>query len=163
MMRGIAPLVLFVVSLASPLEAQAHPDFSGKWTLDTKASEGPRLPVAMTMAITQDASVMKVDNASTVAFGEQKIDTKGSLTYTLDGSASKNVLTNMGQSLALTSTARWEGGTLVIITQGELGPGRTMTQTDHWSLGADKRTLSLSRDVAVSGQTVQYKMAFVKQ
>ena len=46
-MRRFATLALTLASLASPLAAQSHPDFSGKWTLDTKASEGPMLPVAM--------------------------------------------------------------------------------------------------------------------
>jgi len=158
MMRRIATLAFAFASLASPLAAQSHPDFSGKWVLDTKASEGPMMPTAMTIVVAQDAKTLKIDNTSSM--GEQK--TTSSLTYNLDGSQAKNTLTNMGQSLDLMSTSKWDGETLVVSTTADI-QGRPLTQTDHWSLAPDKKTLLLTRDVAVAGQTMAIKMSFVKE
>ena len=157
-MRRIATLAFAFASLASPLAAQSHPDFSGKWVLDTKASEGPMMPTAMTIVVTQDAKTLKVDNTSSI--GEQK--TTNSLTYNLDGTPAKNTLSNMGQSVELTSTSKWEGPMLVVSTQADLGSGRMLSQTDHWSFSPDHKTLLLTRDVNVSGQTMAIKMTFVK-
>jgi len=161
-MRRLATLALTLASLASPLAAQSHPDFSGKWTLDTKASEGPMMPVAMTVVVTQDTRTLKVDNTSTMMMGEQKMEQKSTLTYNLDGSVAKNTLSAMGASLELSSTSAWEGPTLVITTKGDLGQGQQMTQVDRWALGEDHKTLKLARDVAVAGQTMAIKMSFTK-
>lgn len=162
-MRRFATIALSLASLASPLAAQAHPDFSGKWVLDTKASEGPMMPSAMTVVVTQDAKTLKVDNTSTMAMGEQKMEQKASLSYNLDGSPSKNVASGMGASLDLVSTTSWTGPTLVITTKADLGNGNAMTQTDQWTLGPDGKTLKLTRDVAVGPQAMSIKMSFVKQ
>ena len=109
-MRRFATLAFAFASLASPLAAQSHPDFSGKWVLDTKASEGPMMPTSMTIVVAQDAKTLKIDNTSSM--GDQK--TTSSLTYNLDGTQAKNTLSNMGQSLDLMSTSKWEGSTLVV-------------------------------------------------
>ena len=162
-MRRFATIALSLASLASPLAAQAHTDFSGTWVLDTKASEGPMMPLSMTVVVTQDAKTLKVDNTSTMAMGEQKMEQKASLSYNLDGSPSKNVARGMGSSLDLLSTTSWTGPTLVITTKADLGNGNAMTQTDHWTLGPDGKTLKLTRDVAVGAQAMAIKMSFVKQ
>ena len=120
------------------------------------------MPVAMTVVVTQDARTLKVDNTSTMMMGEQKMEQKSTLTYNLDGSVAKNTLSAMGASLELSSTSAWEGPTLVITTKGDLGQGQQMTQVDHWVLGDDHKTLKLSRDVAVAGQTMAIKMSFTK-
>ena len=160
-MRRFATLALTLASLASPLAAQTHPDFSGKWVLDTKASEGPMMPLAMTVVVTQDASKLKVENNSTMAMGEQKMEQKSTLTYTLDGSVAKNTLTSMGGSLDLASTSAWSENTLVITTKADLPAGQ-LTQVDHWLLAPDGKSLKLTRDVSVAGQTMAIKMSFTK-
>ena len=160
-MRRFATLALTLASLASPLAAQSHPDFSGKWTLDTKASEGPMLPLAMTVVVTQSAKTLKVENTSTMAMGEQKMEQKSTLTYNLDGTVSKNTLTSMGGSLDLASTSAWDGTTLVITTKADLPAGQ-LNQVDHWALAPDGKSLKLTRDVSVAGQTMAIKLAYTK-
>src|SRR5437763_11715798 len=107
MMRRFATLALTLASLASPLAAQSRPDFTGKWVLDTKASEGPMMPVAMTVVVMQNAKTLKVENTSTMAMGEQRMEQTSTLTYNLDGSVAKNTLTSQGGSLELQSTGAW--------------------------------------------------------
>jgi len=161
MMRRFATLALTLASLASPLAAQAPTDFTGKWTLDPKASEGPMMPVAMTVVVTQDARTLKVENSTTMAMGEQKMEQKSTLTYKLDGSVAKNVLTAPGGSLELSSTGAWDGKTLVITTKADLPAGQ-LNQVDHWTMAPDGKSLKLTRDVAVAGQTMVIKQSFVK-
>jgi len=160
-MRRFATLALTLASLASPLAAQSHPDFTGKWTLDTKASEGPMMPIAMTVVVTQNAKTLKVENTSTMAMGEQKMEQKSTLTYNLDGTVAKNTLSSMGGSLDLASTSAWDDKTLVITTKADLPSGQ-LTQVDHWAMAPDGKSLKLTRDVSVAGQTMAIKMAFTK-
>ena len=160
-MRRFATFALTLASLASPLAAQSHPDLSGKWTLDTKASEGPMMPVAMTVVVTQNAKTLKVENTSTMAMGEQKMEQKSTLTYNLDGSVAKNTLSSPGGSLELSSTSAWDGTTLVITTKADLPAGQ-LNQVDHWTMAPDGKSLKLTRDVAVAGQTMVIKQSFVK-
>jgi hypothetical protein len=162
-MRRIATLALTLVSLATPLAAQSHPDFSGTWALDTKTSEGPMMPSGMTVALTQDAKTLKVESTATMAMNDQKMEQKSSMVYSLDGSTAKNTLSNMGTSVDLMSTTAWEGPMLVVTTNGDLGGGRTMTQVDHWTMDADHKTLHLMRDISAGGQSVSLKMVFNKQ
>jgi hypothetical protein len=163
MMRRFATLALTLASFASPLAAQSHPDFSGKWILDPKASEGPMMPQAMTVVVTQDAKTLKVENTQTMAMGDQKMDQKSTLTYNLDGSVAKNTVNPMaGTALELASTSAWDGGTLVITTKVDLPTG-PMTQVDHWSMAPDGKSVKLTRDISLSGQTVAIKMTLIKQ
>jgi hypothetical protein len=160
-MRRFATLALTLASLVSPLAAQARPDFTGKWTLDPKASEGPMMPVAMTVVVTQNVKTLKVENTSTMAMGEQKMEQKSTLTYNLDGSVAKNVLTAQGGSLELSSTGAWDGKTLVITTKADLPAGQ-LNQIDHWMMAPDGKSLNLTRDVAVGTQSMAIKLSFTK-
>jgi len=161
MMRRFATLALTLASFASPLAAQSRPDFTGKWTLDTKASEGAMMPVAMTVVVTQDTKTLKVENASTMAMGEQKMEQKSTLNFTLDGSVAKNVVNTQGGSLELSSTGAWDGNTLVITTKADF-PGGQLNQVEHWTMAPDGKSLTLKRDVSVAGQTMAVKMSFNK-
>ena len=162
-MRRLATLALTLASFASPLAAPAHPDFSGKWTLDTKASEGPMMPQAMTAVVTQDAKTLKVENTQTMAMGDQKMDQKSTMTYNLDGSVAKNTVHPMaGTALDLASTTAWNADTLVITTKVDLPTGQ-MTQVDHWSKTPDGTSVKLIRDISLGGQSVSIKMILVKQ
>ena len=70
----------------------------------------------------------------------------------VDGSESKNTVTGPGGTVALTSTGKWDGPVFVVSTKGEV-QGNSMTQTEHWSLGADGKTLQLQRDASMMGQS----------
>jgi hypothetical protein len=119
------------------------------------------MPVAMTVVVTQNAKTLKVENTSTVAIGEAKTEQKSTLTYYLDGSIAKNLLTAQGSSLELASTGAWDGKTLVITTTADLPSGK-LNQIDHWTMAPDGKSLKLTRDVAVAGQTMAIKMSFIK-
>lgn len=161
-MRRLASALFAVASLAAaPLAAQTHPDFSGKWELDPKSVEGAPNgmgPVSLTLTVTQDAKTIKVVQAAKTPMGDQESTTA----YNVDGSESKNTLSNGGMSVELVSTGAWEGPVLVVTTKGDI-QGQTLTTTERWSLDAGGKTLRLQRDLSMMGQGYSLKLAFNKQ
>ena len=158
-MRPSIALAFAFAASAAPLAAQtAHPDFSGKWTLDPKSVEGPMAPTSATMAVAQDAKVLKVDQTVSTQMGDQK----SILAFNLDGSPSKNNVAAQGMSVDLASTAAWDGSALVVKTTADI-QGQTMVSTDRWTLDANGTTLRIQRDVGVAGQSMSMTMVFNKQ
>lgn len=162
-MRRLVPAFFALATLATlvaPLRAQTHPDFSGKWELDPKSIEGANGmgPVSMTLTVTQDPKTIKVVQAAKTSMGDQAATT----VYNLDGSESKNTVSNGGMSVDLTSTSSWEGSVFVILTKGEV-QGQALTTNERWSLAADGKTLHLQRDLSAMGQSFSMKLTFNKQ
>lgn len=157
-MFRVVPALLALACLAAPLAAQAHPDFSGKWTLDTTAAQGPMAPQSMTLVVTQDDKTVKVESAASTQMGEQK----GTTIFNLDGTTSKNTMTTPNGPLDLASTAGWDGSTFVVTSIAQV-QGQPLQMTERWSLDPNGKTLRLDRSVAVAGQNFDVKLTFIKQ
>ncbi|HTE43856.1 MAG TPA: hypothetical protein VK636_01320 [Gemmatimonadaceae bacterium] len=157
-MRRLATIAFALTALASPLVAQSHPDFSGKWVMDPKTAEGQMAPSAMTMSATQDAKTLKIESAATMMGAEQKSDA----TVNLDGSPSKHTVNTPNGPLELTSVSKWDGATLVVTTTADVG-GQALESIERYTLEADGKTLRVARHVALAGQTFESKLAFTKQ
>jgi hypothetical protein len=147
-----------LATLAAPVAAQTHTDFSGKWALDPKSVAGSMGPASMTMTVKQDAKLIAVETAASGQMG----DMKSSLTFNVDGSESKNTVTGPMGALELVSTGKWDGPTFVISTKADL-QGTAMTQTERWTLSDDGKTLTLDRAATMMGQTQSLKLLFTKQ
>lgn len=164
-MRRLAVVLLSAcASLASaaPLVAQStgHPDFSGKWSLDVSKLEGPMAQAGITsatMTITQDAKVMKQDQSMSSAMGSSSV----SVSYNLDGTESKNTMSQGPMSMEMTSKTSWDGATLVISTKSEI-QGSPYERTDRYSLDASGKVLTIDSNVSVMGQTMAVKQIFNK-
>jgi hypothetical protein len=144
-----AAAVLAVASLAL---AQAKPDFSGTWTLDEQASgmaAGGGAPGGGGGgggrggfgggALGNGGTVKQTADALTIerTMGENKVTT----TYKLDGSESKNTMMGRGgNQMESTSTAKFEGSTLVITTKMDMGNGPVET-TQKWTLAGGTLTV----------------------
>lgn len=105
--------------------AQDKPDFSGKWVAVDPQPAPPNNAAAggggprggggrgfqpgfgPEFTVKQDAKTLTITRG-----GQAPV-----LTYKLDGSESKNTMTRDGQQIDQISTAKWEGNTLVIVTQ----------------------------------------------
>ena len=158
-MRRFATLAFALSALAAPLAAQtAHPDFTGKWTLDPKSvADSPMAPTALTMTVSQSDKTLKMDQASSTPMGDQNT----SLVFNLDGSPSKNTLTAQGMSIELNSTAAWDGAALVVKTTADI-QGQSIVQNERWTIDPDGKTLRVQRDASAAGQSMTMKMAFTK-
>lgn len=151
-MKKIALLVaVMVLAVAGLSFAQAKPDFSGKWALDTAKSDqmggrqgGGGTPAPMT--VKQTAAELTQE----VVRGANTMTT----VYKLDGTESVNK-TQRGESK---STAKFDGAKLVIKTATE-GPNGTMEFTATWTLSADGKELTIVR----STQRGDMKQVYTKQ
>jgi hypothetical protein len=157
-MRRLVSTLVTIAAFATPLAAQTHPDFSGKWVLDPKSIEASAGPVSVTLNVKQDTKAITVESNATTPMGEQKTTS----VFNLDGSPSKYSADTPGGQLQLTSTGTWDGTTFAIATKGEI-QGQAITQNERWSLDPDGKILRLQRDVSAMGQSMSFKMVFNKQ
>ena len=128
----IATAVLAVATMAF---AQAKPDFSGTWAPDAAAA--PAAPagtggggggggrgMAGPMTVKQAGDTLTIERT----MGDNKV----TQTYKLDGSESKNA----GRGGDVVSTAKWDGGKLVITTKTDNGD-----QVQTWSMEGGNLTI----------------------
>lgn len=125
--------VVAVVLMAAGLVAQAKPSFAGEWKIVADPdSGGGRGEPGKDLTITQDATAMTVEYR---AGGQAPAPVK--LTYNLDGSVSKNMMTGRGGGAPTehVSRAMWAANELVVTTTT--------------GAGEEKRTFSMEGDTLV--------------
>jgi hypothetical protein len=83
------------------------------------------------------------------------------VSYNLDGSESKNTVSQGSMSLDMTSKTSWDGSTLVINTKSDL-QGNPYERTDRYSLDAAGKVLTIETSVSVMGQAMTVKQIFNK-
>jgi len=113
MKRVLLLALATAVVLPFHARAQAKPDFSGTWTLDTaKSDPAPQGRGggggAASVTIKQTGAELAVTSE-----GRQGPQT---MTYKLDGSESTNQVMGRGGAQSVKSTAKWDGSSLVIET-----------------------------------------------
>ena len=132
---------MFVIALflaSSLVDAVAAPDFSGRWTADAATVAGGRGDMGSgwgsPITITQDGGKLTVEYAF-FARGDMQPALK--FVYALDGSTTKNSVM-MGRGVqSQSSTAAWNGDSLVITTIHTFtdpGTGRPATEEVKQSL-----------------------------
>jgi hypothetical protein len=130
---------VMLVVLGVSLGAQAKPDFSGKWVMDSPAPPaatgergggrgGFQPGFGPEFTVKQDAASLTITRAGQAT----------PLVYKLDGSESKNMVTRNGQQQEQIANATWDGNKLVIVTvvnfQGNAGEQRRVLSLDAGSL-----------------------------
>jgi hypothetical protein len=137
-MRRIGLILASLFFLAVSASAQTKPNFSGDWKLDAaKSNFGPMpAPTSLTQKISHNDPALKVQTAQTGDF-----DINSDFSFTTDGKESQNAV---GNDFHMTSTAKWEGDTLVFDNKMDF-QGTAMTSTDKWSLSPDGKTLTQQR------------------
>lgn len=123
--------IAIILAVGVSARAEDKPDFSGKWvSVDPLPAagnaaggggggggrgggQGAAGPVGFQPGYGPEFSAKQDEKTLTITRGGQS----SLLTYKLDGSESKNTVTRNGQEQEQTATAKWEGNTLVIVTQ----------------------------------------------
>jgi hypothetical protein len=117
--------VVAVAVMAAGVGAQEKPNFAGEWKM--VATDGQGEP-GVDLIITQDATSLTVDykrGGPTSGSGPVK------LTYTLDGSPSKNTTAASGAPAGQVSKATWAGNNIVATTTTGAGEEtRTFSMQD---------------------------------
>jgi len=155
-------LVMLLLTLAAPSVARAqaaHADFSGSWALDPAQSDGGQfVPTKMTQKVTQTATQMLVDRATTNQMGE----TSASLKYALDGSTSVNEITMGPASAKVSTVVTWEGDSPVFSSSFNV-QGTDITSKDRWTLSDGGKKLTVNRTVNIGGEDRSSKLVLIKQ
>jgi len=158
-MRPYTIRTLAVALLAAAfglLQAQAKPNFSGTWKLNTAKSDFGAMPApdSRTDKITHDDPALTDSLTQSGQMGEVNAELK----YSTDGKETTNTV----RGNEVKSTAKWEGDELAIAGKAQFN-GADVTLTDRWSLSADGKTLTILRHVnSPMGETDQ-KIVLEKQ
>jgi len=126
--------VVLTVGLVVGLQAQAKPNFAGKWTLvpDPNAAATGRGRgmggLGQAFAAEQNEKTLTVIT-SNPQVGEIKA------VYDLDGSETKNPISFGGNTVDRTSKMKWDGARLIITSTSNF-QGNAVETTQAWSLDA---------------------------
>jgi hypothetical protein len=156
-MHHVLTLAAFAgLALATPAAAQSVPNLSGTWTLQVDKSSFGMIPGPQSRTDVIDHQEPKLTIKRTIvsAAGE----TASNLVYAVDGKPYKNMV---GES-ELTSTLKWEGQTLVMVSTVTTPQGE-VTITDRYTLSTDGKTLTQARTILVQGQEIPQTMVLAKQ
>jgi hypothetical protein len=153
---AMAVVCLFVLAAF----AQKAPNFSGTWNLDlskSKLGNGPSTIESQTLTVTQTDKDIKVDQATKrsappagagggMGGGGRMgggMGGDGSNTYMLDGKEVKSEIQSQMGSIPVSTTAKIDGGKLVI-TRTVTTPMGARTTSDSWELSSDGKTLTVT-------------------
>jgi hypothetical protein len=150
----VGTIAAAILAVATVAWAQ-KPDFSGTWALDPASapaagSGGGRGGGGLGNG---PATVKQTADALTVerTMGDARV----TLTYKLDGTESRNVMTGRdGQSVDSVSTAKWDGPRLTIVTKLEMD-GQVRESTQVWTM--EGSTLTVETTNARGTQKRVYK------
>jgi len=146
---------LLAVAFGS-LQAQAKPNFSGTWKLNTAKSDFGAMPApdSRTDKITHEDPDIKDSTTQSNQMGEVSAELK----YSTDGKETTNIV----RGNEVKSTAKWDGDELAIDSKAQFN-GADVTLKDRWSLSADGKTITILRHVnSPMGETDQ-KIVLEKQ
>jgi hypothetical protein len=137
-------------------QAQAKPNFTGEWKLDTSKSDfGPMpAPSKRTDKIVHADPNLKVTTTQSGQNGEVTVELK----YMTDGSETTNEL----RGAPMKSTSKWDGDTLAITTKASF-QGTEITLADKWDVSGDGKTLTVSRHIISPQGELDQKLVFEKQ
>jgi hypothetical protein len=154
MSRLLIRSVMLCALLASCAFAKAN--FSGDWKMNAPKSEFGQFPApsSWTQKITHEDPSLKV--ASKMATDNGDFDFESS--YTTDGKE----CTNQFGPNPMKSVLKWEEDALIIETKGTFGDNE-FTMKDKWVLGADGKTLTVTRHWASAMGEMDQKITFDKQ
>ena len=138
---GILATAVFAV--ASMAFAQAKPDFSGTWTLDTSAAPAPGAGGGGQRAGGMGGPMVVKQTADTLSIERTRGENKTVTTYKLDGTESTNSMMagRDGGTVEVKSVAKWDGSKLTITTKRPGQDGTLQESTETWSLDAGNLTI----------------------
>jgi hypothetical protein len=146
---------LVLLGLAA-LPANAKPNFTGDWKLNSAKSDFGQFPApsSMTQKATHEDPSLKV----AVKLATDNGDFAFESTYSTDGKETTNTF---GPN-EMKSVSKWEDDTLSIQTKGVFGDSEVTIQ-DKWEISPDGKTMTIRRHFASSQGEVDQKLVLEKQ
>lgn len=118
-------VVVGLVVLGSSLMAQAKPNFSGRWV-----QVSPERGAGREDIVTHDATTLTIERAS------QK---EPPMTFKLDGTEGRTVVSMQGTEFVTLSKGEWVGTTLVLESKISVPDGSTITARHQLTIDAEGR------------------------
>jgi hypothetical protein len=151
--------------LGTSASAQGRPDFAGTWVMDTAQARRDQVGLqAMMITVEERGDTLRMSRMSKgVARADPSFgDMANTWVVYLDGERSSNRTTRGGLALDVTTTARWQGSSLIITNT--TGPdGQAVHQTDIWTLSSTGKTLTTESITRTMGAEFSVKLLFNKQ
>jgi hypothetical protein len=149
-------VVAGIMLLLCAAVAQAKPNFSGEWKMNTAKSEFGMMPAptSAVQKITHNDPELKVTSTQVSERGEFTSNNS----YTTDGKE----CVNKGRMGEIKSKLKWDGDSLVIESKADFG-GNDVTITDKWALSEDGKTLTINRHFASAQGEGDTKQVYEKQ
>jgi hypothetical protein len=134
--------MIAAVILAAAMEAWAQkPDFSGRWTRDPSSAPAGRSDEGGGGSALGDGPATVKQTAETLTIQRTVGGDAVTLTYNLDGTASRNVLEGgEGRPVDTLSIVRWDGPRLTIVTKQERD-GNVSEATQVWTVAGNTLTV----------------------
>jgi hypothetical protein len=149
----LAALAFTVAVSAGAQPAQKASDFTGQWELNAAKSDLGGAPAPkLSATIAQNDTLFTFTQRVGTPAGEQSATQAFPLK---PGPQTWN--TPAGQPV--TTTATWEGGSLVITTKAQR-QGVEMTQVNKWQLSPDGKTMTMLQDMASPSGAVTLRLVF---
>lgn len=147
---------MFLAVVMCAAVAQAKPNFTGEWKLNTSKSNFGAMPAPtnMTQKITHSDPQLKVETSVVTDNG----DFSNTSTFTTDGKECVNQMFNTD----VKSTVTWDGDTLSIESKMEF-QGDAVKFTEKWTLSEDGKTLTKSAHFSGPQGEGDSKTVFEKQ
>ena len=143
---GIAPVTARAQAAAAAVAQPAGktPDLSGTWELNVAKSQFPQggAPTKGTLVMTQAGDKI----TRTIAMSTSMGDMKNTMHHAV-GTATTDTVTMAGQPMAFTSTARWDGLTLVIDGKAAM-QGMSIPVVVRYTLSPDGKQLMVDQTVS---------------
>jgi hypothetical protein len=142
-------VIAAAILAAATLAWAQKPDFSGRWTIDpasAAAGGGGGVLGNGPATVKQTADALTIERT----MGDAKV----TLTYKLDGTESRNMMTGGGQPVDSVSIVKWDGPKLTIGTKLEMG-GQVAESTEVWTV--EGSTLTVETTNARGTQKRVYK------
>ncbi len=149
-------LTAAVLLLAASLAANAKPNLTGDWKLNTEKSDFGQMPPpnSMTQKITHEDPNLQIQVKQSSEMGDFDFEAK----YTTDGKECTNTIRDNPS----TSVVKWDGDELAFETKGKFGDN-DFTMKDKWSLSEDGKVLTINRHFSSSFGEGDQKLILEKQ
>jgi hypothetical protein len=151
---SVGVLAAAIALAAGPTDAQQKPNLSGDWKMNgVKSDFGPApTPDTFTRKIVHAEPSISIDEEQATPIGLQQTSRK----MTTDGKES----TFNASGADIKASAKWEGDTLVVVSNVEIA---SMTYTDRMTLSSDGKVLTSVVRVDTPGGAIDVKVVFEKQ
>jgi hypothetical protein len=149
-MKSLLGLAAFACCL---LHAQPNP--SGVWKANLEKSKlgGGPAPTGILMLI----DVQGTKLTQTVGMASPRGEQRATFTYNLDGKPS----TNLNRGLPTRTTARMEGGSLVL--ESKVAAAKPGTMTEKWTMSDEGKTMTVESSALIDGREMKQALVLEKQ